>query len=409
MDEVLAAVSRSSAGPLGEGGVEFHCYGSPAGIRRARCPLGTAGFAPALPGEFTCRAFLRGKTDLVKAEAVQDLVRAGSEGARAEALRRLEGGLSRTLAASRAAIVDALAETEARLDYAEDDDSPAGGLDPAMLRRVRDQVAALAASFVAGRLYERGARVVVAGRPNAGKSSLFNLLVREERSIVAADPGTTRDWIEAGIELEGLPVRLIDTAGLRDAPGGVEAEGVSRSRRLATEAEAVIYLVDGVLGLVGEDKAFLATRADSLRVWNKADDPACLPPPPGFLRLSAATGEGLPVLADTLRAVIAPCFGLPSGASPPHAPLPDSASDGNHERGRRAAREATVASERQKLLLDRSVSALDSALAALESGTPLDALVLDLRDAADALGEMTGEIASEEVFEAVFSRFCLGK
>ena len=373
VDEVLVAVFRGATGPIGEDGVEFHCHGSPAVIRRALSLLEAAGFAPALPGEFSFRAFLHGKADLVRAEAVQELVRSGSEGARAEALRRLEGGLSRTLAASRTAIVDALAEVEARLDYAEDDDSPAGGLDPAILRKVRGLVADLAASYSAGRLFEKGARVVVAGRPNAGKSSLFNLLVREERSIVAADPGTTRDWIEAGIELGGLPLRLIDTAGLREASGEVEAEGVSRSRRLAGEAEAVIYIVDGVLGLVGEDRAFLDARPDSLRVWNKADNGNCQPPPPGFLRLSATTGEGLPALAGAVREFIAPRFGL-SG-------------DGNFERRGREARETTIASERQKLLLDRSVSALDSALASLELGTALDALVLDLRDAADSLGE----------------------
>jgi tRNA modification GTPase len=203
VDEVLAAVFRSPGGPVGEDGVEFYCHGSPAVVRRALSLLEAVGFARALPGEFGFRAFLRGKTDLVRAEAVQELVRAGSEGARAEALRRLEGGLSRSLASARASIVDALAEAEARLDYAEEEDSPAGGLDPAALLRARDFVGGLSSSYAAGRLYERGARVVVAGRPNAGKSSLFNLLVREERSIVDSEPGTTRDWIEAGIELGG--------------------------------------------------------------------------------------------------------------------------------------------------------------------------------------------------------------
>jgi tRNA modification GTPase len=393
VDEVLAAVFRSPSGPIGEDGVEFYCHGSPAVVRRALALLEEAGFAPALPGEFSFRAFLRGKTDLVRAEAVQELVRAGSEGARAEALRRLEGGLSRALSSARASIVDALAETEARLDYAEDDDSPAGSLDPAVLSPVRGLVASLAASFAAGRLYERGARAVVAGRPNAGKSSLFNLLVREERSIVAADPGTTRDWIEAGIEIGGLPLRLIDTAGLREAEGGAEAEGVARSLRLAGEAEAVVYVVDGTLGLSPEDEGHLGSRPDALKVWNKVDDPRCLPEPPGFLRMSAATGEGLSALADALRDLVAPRFGIARAGSPP----------AGGEAGLR------VASERQKLLLDRTARALDSALAGLEAGTPLDALALDLREAADALGEITGEIASEEVLEAVFSRFCLGK
>ena len=272
-----------------------------------------------------------------------------------------------------------------------------GGLDPVSLKRTRDLVAGLAATHEAARLFEKGARAVVAGRPNAGKSSLFNLLVREERSIVASDPGTTRDWIESGIELGGLPVRLIDTAGLREAEGEVEAAGVSHSRRLAEGAEAVIYVVDGCAGLASDDSAFLAARPDALRVWNKVDAPGCAPAPAGFLRLSAATGEGLPALADALRDRISSRFG-------------DSFGEGVDRSSETAAfGAAIVASDRQKLLLDRAVSAFDACLSGLDSGAPLDALALDLRDAADALGEMTGEIASEEVLEAVFSRFCLGK
>jgi tRNA modification GTPase len=404
VDDVIAAVFRAPGGPIGEDAVELYCHGSPAVLRRALAILETAGFAPALPGEFSFRAFLRGKTDLVRAEAVQELVRAGSEGARAEALRRLEGGLSRALAAARASLVEALAEAEARLDYAEEEDSPAGGLDPSAVVAVRDLVARLSASYAAGRLYERGARAVVAGMPNAGKSSLFNLLVREERSIVAAEPGTTRDWIEAGIELDGLPVRLIDTAGLREAEGEIEAEGVSRSRRLASEAEAVVYLVDGTVGVMPEDATFLATRPDALRVWNKADDARCAPAPEGFLPVSAATGEGLPDLARALRALVAPGFGLAAAAETP------AGAAGASTRGAEAVeRELRVASERQKLLLDRALSALEATLRGIGSGLPLDALVLDLREAADALGEITGDVASEEVLEAIFSRFCLGK
>jgi tRNA modification GTPase len=366
-------------------------------IRKALALLESAGFAQALPGEFSFRAFVHGKTDLVRAEAVQELVRAGSEGARAEALRRLSGGLSRALSSARGAIVEALADAEARLDYAEDDDSPAGGLDPAMLLRTRDLIAELAASYAAGRLYERGASVVIAGRPNAGKSSLFNLLVREERSIVAEEPGTTRDWIEAGIELDSLPLRLIDTAGLRETESEVEAAGVSRSKRLAAEAEAVIYLVDGLVGLTSEDTAFLFSRPDALRVWNKADDPRCGPSPEGFLRLSATSAEGLPSLTDSLRDLVAPCFGQNRSQFEAES------------RPTSVLSAITIANGRQKLLLDRAVDALEDALRGIEAEVPLDALVLDLREAADALGEITGEIASKEVLEAVFSRFCLGK
>ena len=189
MDEVLAAVFRAPDGPIGQDGVEFYCHGSPAVVRKALLPLGAAGFAPAMRGEFSLRAFLAGKTDLVKAEAVQELVRARSEGERAEAFRRLEGGLSESLASSREAVVDALAEVEARFDYAEDDDSPAGGLDPAALRRRPRPRRSISprATRQAGSTRGGLARSWRAG-PTPGKSSLFNLLVREERSIVAPIP-----------------------------------------------------------------------------------------------------------------------------------------------------------------------------------------------------------------------------
>ncbi|MDP3179349.1 MAG: GTPase, partial [Spirochaetaceae bacterium] len=301
-------------------------------------------------------------------------------------------------------LVAALAETEARLDHGEEDGAPESPLDHAALRRARDELGALAASFAAGRLYEKGARVVLAGRPNAGKSSLFNLILREERAIVSPEPGTTRDWIEASVELCGLPVRLVDTAGLREAASSVEAAGVARSRALADEAEAVAYLVDGSSGIDAEDQAFLASRPDALRVWSKADDPACAPAPEGFLPLSATTGAGFPVFADALLRLVAPRFGRrrPGGRD-------GDLGDGYEIAASATAGEAVVASPRQKALLDAAVSALDAALEAEARGAPLDAVALDLRDAADALGEMTGEIAGPEVLEAIFSRFCLGK
>ena len=391
IDEILAAVFRAPRGPIGEDCVELSLHGSPAVARRALAALEAAGFAPALPGEFSFRAFLNGKLDLVEAEALRELVDAGSEGARAEALRRLGGGLSARLAALRSGLVGLLAELEARLDYDEEEGAPAG-LEARSLGALRAEVEALAASYAAGRLYESGARVVVAGRPNAGKSSLFNLLLREERSIVAGEPGTTRDWIEAGIEVEGLPIRLVDTAGLREAEGEAEAAGVARSRDLAARAEAVIYVVDSVAGLAPEDEAFLAARPDAIRAWNKVDDPRGGPAPEPFLPLSAATGAGLPALAAALAAALAPRFGR-----------------GRSSGGREGEEALRVASSRQKLLLDRAAAALAAAERGLGRGAALDALSLDLREAADALGEITGEVASEEVLEAVFSRFCLGK
>jgi tRNA modification GTPase len=393
VDEVLVAVFRGPASSTGEDGVEITCHGSPAVLRRALAVLESAGFAPALPGEFSFRAFLHGRLDLVRAEAVQELVRARSEGARAEALRRLEGGLSRRVAAARRALVDLMAEIEARLDHEEavespDDPALGEGSAEAAIMALRDEIAALSASYAAGKLYREGARVVVAGRPNAGKSSLFNLLLREERAIVSPEPGTTRDWIEAEIEVEGMPLRLADTAGLRETATPVEAEGVARSRRLAAEADLVVYLVDGTAGFAAEDLAYLSPQAGkppALRVWNKIDDPACAKVPEGFIRLSARSGEGFPEFGSALASALSARF------------------------GRAAEREVHVASERQKCLLDRAVAALGETAMGIASGLPLDAAAVGMREASDALGEITGEIASEEVLAAVFSRFCIGK
>ncbi len=391
VDEVLATVFRAPSSATGEDAVEFSCHGSPAVTRKALAVLEAAGFAPALPGEFSFRAFLHGKTDLVRAEAVAELVRSGSEAERAEALRRLEGGLSDRIASARSQLIAVLAEVQVRLDFDEDQGSPEEGIDAAVLARVRSSIATLSESYAFGRIYAEGARVVVAGRPNAGKSSLFNLMLREERSIVSREPGTTRDWIEAGVELEGLPVRLIDTAGLRDAPAGTEAEGVARSRRLVAGADALVYVVDGSLGLAPEDLDFLAARgkAATVRVWNKADHPSCLSAPEGFLAMSAMTGEGFPAFASALARTIRDGSGAHGG--------------GASEIGVR------VASSRQKALLDRALQSIDEASSGLAAGIPLDALSLDLRAAADSLGEITGEISSAEILEAIFSGFCLGK
>ncbi len=391
VDEVLVSVFRAPRSATGEDGVEFSCHGSPAVIRRALSVLEAAGFAPALPGEYSFRAFLHGKTDLARAEAVQELVEARSDRARAEALRRLEGGLSRRVAAARALLVDLLADVQARLDYGEDEVEAGSGFDSAPLRVLRENIAALIQGYAVGRLQGEGARAVVAGRPNAGKSSLFNLLLREERAIVGSEPGTTRDWIEARIEIEGMYIRLIDTAGIRNGADKIEAEGVARSRRLSGEAESVLYVVDGTVGLHADDEAFLRFRPDAVRLWNKIDSASCLPAPDGFVALSAASGAGLAVLLSTLIGRLKERFG--GGLSSP------ADSDQN----------VHVASERQKVLLDAALAAIDSCLTEESSGAPLDVMALDLRLAADALGEITGEIASAEVFEAVFSRFCVGK
>jgi tRNA modification GTPase len=431
IDEVLVTVFRAPHSPTGEEQVEISCHGSPAVWRRILECLGSAGFAPALPGEFSFRAFSNGRGDLVRAEAIDEIVSARSDGARAAALKRLEGGLSRRLEGARTALLALLAEAEVRLDHAEEDGSPAELFPRGRLRALRDDLAALVASWKAGRIYREGASLVLAGRTNAGKSSLFNLLLREERAIVSPEPGTTRDWIEAGLEIGGFPVRLVDTAGLREASGGVEAQGIERSRTLIAEADVVVCIVDAGaatepgIGLDPEDEALLALRSDAIRVWNKIDLPDARPSLPSWLPLSARTGSGLPSLLAALEKALHAVAGFAPGPAPGPAALPGATTD--PEAGLLGE---VIANPRQKALLERAVAALDAALIVLEASTPvqasteaaasvkaagdgrgrwLDAATLELRDAADAIGEITGEIGSPEVLEAIFSGFCLGK
>lgn len=394
IDRGIVSVFRAPHSFTGEDSVEFSCHGSPAVTDRLMRALDNLGFARALPGEFTFRAFLKGKADLVEAEAVDELARASCEAAREDALLRLGGALSRKFAEVRRHLLDLLAEMESRLDYPDEEGPDADEPGGAKLGQILGgKIAAailpmeeLSSSYTLGRLRKDGVLVVVAGRPNAGKSSLFNLMVREERAIVSPEPGTTRDWLEAWIELDGLALRLIDTAGLRHAAGQIEAEGVRRAEDMANKADVILYLVDGGKGLGTEDEEFLERHRGAIRIWNKTDNPECGAVPEGWIPLSAKSGEHLRNLEEVLGKTIS--------------------TEGGSRPGAEGVR---IANARQKGLVDRGLAALRAAAASLEAGAPLDAIAPDLRDAADALGEITGEISGDEVFERIFGTFCLGK
>ena len=397
IDEVVAAVYRSPKSFTGEDAVEFSCHGSAAVTSRALAALESAGFAPALPGEFSFRAFINGKTDLVKAEAINELASAQCESAREDALLRLGGLLSSEFSSLRSEMLDLLAETEARLDYPAEEGSGEGLKDqlPLMgrLAACELRLGKLSRSYIGGRLRQEGALVVVAGRPNAGKSSLFNLVVREERAIVSPEPGTTRDWLEAWIEVGGYAVRLVDTAGLRRVEEGVEAEGVRRSLDLTGKADILAYLVDGRVGITAEDAEFIAQHTAALKLWNKIDASDCQPTPSGWLGLSAKKGDHL----HALESAIIEHLNISAGAV-------DAA-----QTSARYESSVRIASARQKTLVDRCLEAVRRARSGLEAGAPLDGTALEIREAADFLGEISGEIAGEEVFDRIFGSFCLGK
>ena len=410
IDEVMALVYKAPHSFTGENAVEILCHGSVAVVRRILDLLYAQGFSPALKGEFSFRAFIEGKTDLVRAEAINELSLAFCEAARHDALSRLSGMLSKRLKELRSMMLDVLADIDARLDYSEDEGPEEIERWPMIISQIQGALAELLKSYPGGKLRQEGLLVVIAGRPNAGKSSLFNLLVREERAIVSEEPGTTRDWLESWITIGGLAVRLVDTAGLRDSKNEIEIEGVRRAKAMLDKADVILYLVDGTVGLYEEDKNFMAAYPGALFLWNKVDRIDCLSAPVGWKAISAkdvaSFGFLESMLVDELRAKIDEGYN-PQSAMPQtsksQGPMPQAREPQSHER------QVRIASERQKQLLSEAQEALSRAMEAHEAGVALDLVSLHIQEAAESIGEITGDIASDEVLERIFSSFCLGK
>jgi tRNA modification GTPase len=407
IDEVLVSVYRAPKSYTGEDGADISCHGGISAVKAVQAALKAAGFREALPGEFTFRAFMNGKLDLTRAESVMEIVSAKTGRAREQAVRRLAGALEKEISAVKTMVVQVLAGTEMYLDYPEEEISAppggAGGLLPgrAMAEEALVRLRRLSASWKRERLYAEGVLAVIAGKPNAGKSSLFNYLLREDRSIVTDMPGTTRDWIEAAAAVEGIPLRLADTAGLRPSGTADEAErmGIARSLDLLAAAGIILYVVDGSRGFSPEDTEFINSAgkggADNLLVvWNKAD----IAPPPGtgpgipaaVTAVSAKTGEGVgelwAAIAEKLEALAG--RGSETGGS------------GN---------DAGPGTVRQKALIEAAVKSLEEALALADRGESLDIIAPLFRGAADSLGEITGEVSTADILETMFSRFCVGK
>ena len=394
LDEVVAAVFRAPHSYTRQDVVELSCHGGPLPAARVLNALLASGARLARPGEFTLRAFLNGRLDLVQAEAVADLVRAETDGALDLALAQLGGALSRRLAKLAEAVSDAVAEVEARVDFAED----VGGVE--VPPRVVEAVAAAEAEIadlLAGAEYARalreGAVVVLAGRPNVGKSSLFNALLGERRAIVTAAPGTTRDLVSEPLEVAGVRVALTDSAGLRRGGDEAESEGVRRARAALAEAAIVVWVVDAAAPLAGEDR-WIAARLAGRRVLvalNKRDLPpvtapaqaaALLEAPPGaVVAVSATRGDGVAELHAALAAMLSGGHGL-AGA---------------------------VANRRHAEALERARAALGRARGAAAQGAPGEIVALELREGLGALGEVSGRTLGGDILERIFSRFCVGK
>jgi tRNA modification GTPase len=387
IDEVVAGIYRNPKSYTGEDLVEIYTHGSLPGIRAVLATLKKGGFRDAGPGEFTLRAFLNKKMDLTKAEAVHEIITSKSRKAQSLAMARLSGNVFDRINSMKFQLRDILSGVELQLDYAEDEDDPGAGLDSSAIEVVRKELEVLASTYRIGRLYQDGVRIVLAGRTNAGKSALFNLFLKEDRSIVSDIHGTTRDYIESYISIEGVPVRLFDTAGIRDAEHPIEVEGIKRSEQIIGSSDIVIYIVDGCEGLSDEDEELLSQYGDKniIKLWNKIDICPSLTLPDGFVPVSSFTGEGFPELE---KLILETAYGGELS----------SLSD-----------DAVIDSERQKKHIDCASSALLEVENAVKENVPLDLIALDLKEAMDNLGEITGEITSADILNNMFSRFCVGK
>jgi tRNA modification GTPase len=402
IDEVLVNIYRVPKSYTGEDGADIICHGGSAASKAVLGVLLRAGFREALRGEFTFRAFTNGKLSLSQAESVLEMVEARTDRARENAASRLSGTLETEIDAIKQNLVIALAALELSLDYSEMDgveDAPEGVPERPRINDALARLETLAEAYRSQRLYREGALVVIAGPPNAGKSSLFNLLLKEERAIVTPVPGTTRDYIEATLDIGGIPVRLVDTAGLREDAGEIEAEGIRRSRALMEDADLVILVKDcgetvseaGVSVSAGPVPATLTKPV--VTVWNKIDIARKFLPPEKeqVVLLSAKTGEGLQELLQTVSKK------LLGGQLPEHGPSGPS-----------------LGTDRQRILVCRAIAAVKEAVTLANSTLPgepppLDLAAPALKDAVDALGEISGEVTNDAILTTMFSRFCVGK
>jgi tRNA modification GTPase len=385
VDQVVLGVYLGGHGYTGQEAVEIFCHGSLPGIQRILELLRSAGFRDAAPGEFSMRAFLNGRIDLTEAEAVREIISAKSRRAQELALNRLSGAVHRRIDGIKERVKKLLSIVEVQLDYPEDEYEAGPELPLEEIEALPVELEGLLSTYRTGRIYQQGVAVAIAGPTNAGKSALFNLFLREDRSIVSGVHGTTRDYIESWITISGVPVRLFDTAGFREAEHPVEAEGIRRSGRIVDSAALVLYLVDGSLGLSpAEEEVFKNRRGDCryIFVWNKTDL-AGGPVPEGWLGISAETGAGF---ADLEGEIGRRLLGTESG---------DTA--------------VVIDSERQHRLLRRAHEALETARGSIAEGVAMDFVAADLKEAMDALGEITGEVSSEDILEQIFGDFCVGK
>ena len=408
IDEVMLAVYRAPRSFTGEDMVEIFCHGGPAVVMAIQNLMLKSGFRQANRGEYTFRAFINGKTDLTRAEAVKEIIDSHTDVSRSHAAGRLAGSLYKEIDSIKKLIIDTLAAIEVEIEYPEDEETIADSFDREDIEAAASRLQALVDSWRGEKLYQDGARVVLAGRTNAGKSSLFNAILKEERAIVSDIEGTTRDWLESWASINGIPVRLFDTAGLRQTNDVIEAQGVEISRSLVHDADLVLYLVDGTQGMNDEDREFIEKCQEPLIVVLTKNDKA------GVLG-AEPLGEG--VASNEVRAQgetspsvckISSKTGL--GLSDLFAQIYDLLTAGIGGAGQTSERtQAGLGSARQKDAVAEALESVKHALVSADDNYTLDAVVQDLEDALDSLGEVTGDVTPDDVLGSIFANFCVGK
>lgn len=388
IDEVIVTAYHAPRSVTGEDVVEISCHGAPPIVRQIVDLCVEFGAEPARPGEFSLRALTNGKINLAQAEAIRDLIAAQTDAAVRQATRQLTGELSTRLASFKNQLIEVIVQMESALEFVEDD-LPDVQLQSLVtkLEEAQRGIQSLASSFKRGRLLFEGAKVTIAGAPNAGKSSVFNMLVAQARAIVTDIPGTTRDTLTEIIDLEGIPVALTDTAGLRESEDVVEVLGIERTRQSMADADLLLLVVDASTR-VGDLELLPATEGRVIVVANKSDLASYDPVQPalrdrGVVQLSAHSGEGL----DSLRAAIL-------------SALTESSND---------AGSLIITNARHHQLLDSASKELLLAVAMVHERRSEELILVPLHNALRLLGEITGETTTEDILTQIFSTFCIGK
>ncbi len=393
VDEALVSVMRAPSSYTKEDVVEINCHGGMVAVRQVLGLVLEQGARLAEPGEFTKRAFLNGRISLIQAEAVMDLISARTEESMKIAADQLKGSLSEKLSVFRDSLIEICARVEAYIDFPEEDIERTTSEEMVrFLGEILDRSEQLSRTFQEARFFREGLSVAIVGRPNVGKSSLLNVLLSRERAIVTEVPGTTRDTIEECLDIGGLPVRIVDTAGIRSSNEAVEREGIRRSLEALKQADFVIAMLDGSEALQEGDRDILEKikGKNAVIAINKSDLPEminlkeCLSVGKRHIHISARSGKGL----EELKSLIF------------NSTLKNWKED----------REGIIVTNiRHKLALDKASASLSRAIEVLKSNQPLEILSVELREALDSIGEITGAVATEDILNRIFSDFCIGK